>query len=764
MMLAVAISISGVVIALVVVLARGLEAASWRRSLRAYRLRLPTSIDDEQLTSWFTALAAATHRPTWSLLPLPPVAIEAVATSGGIAHVLLVSERNAGAVLSSLRAAVPGVRLDELHNYRRPSMAHAQELTLTSTRRPLATDRTQATSAALLSSLQPLPSGTAVVVQTILTSAGTPPPVKQADVQRAAPGLAWLVEGEPPIDAEAVQQLRRKYDQPLLHATLRVGVTGTDQRQARVLVARAWGAFRALNAPGVRVVRRYLPSRLVSGALQRLSLPLTRWPLLINARELVGLAALPASSLYLPGLPLGGARQLPAPAALPRRGLVIGTSNYPGQTERPLALAAQERLRHAYIIGPTGSGKSWLLANCILQDIAAGHGLCVVDVKGDLVRDVLARVAPADQERLLVINPTDRDWPVGLNILQHAGTDAAQELVVDNVLHIFREIWHGFWGPRSDLVMRSGLTTLTIGRAANGERLTLVELLPLLTDASFRQDLLRRVSLPSDLRAFWQRYNAMSDSERTSVIGPTLNKVDAFTSRTPIRLLLGQSDGVNLRDIFTQQRVVLVSLDKGALGAETTNLTAALIVSSLWSATLTQAQIPPAARRAAYAYLDEAQDIVRLEVAMDEMLAQARGYKLGIVLANQYLAQIPEATRRAILGTVRTTLCFQLDYDDARLLERRFGPLTRDDLQHLGQYEIALRPSVQGQTLSPVTGVTLPLPEITGDGDAVAARAAIRFGAKRTDVEAAMAARQQRPHSSHQSGGFGRQRVQGDDR
>lgn len=762
-MLAIAIGVSGVVIAMVILLARGLEAAAWRRSLRAYRLQLPTSIDDEQLTSWFTALAAATHRPSWSLLPLPPVAIEAVATSGGIAHVLLVSERNAGAVLSSLRAAVPGVRLNELSDYRRPSMVHAQELTLTSSRRPLAIDRTPATSAAVLSSLQPLPSGAAVVIQTIITSAGTPPPVKQADARRTSPGLAWFVEGEPPIDAEAVQQLRKKYDQPLLHAVLRVGATGTNHRQAQVLVGRTWGAFRALNAPGVRVVRRYLPSRLVSRGLQRLSLPLTRWPLLVNARELVGLAALPASSLYLPGLPLGGARQLPAPAALPRRGLVIAASNYPGQTERPLALSTTDRLRHQYWVGPTGSGKSHLMASCILQDIAAGNGLCVVDVKGDLVREVLARIAPADQERLLVINPADRDWPVGLNVLQHAGTDAAQELVVDNVLHIFREIWHGFWGPRTDLVMRSALTTLTIGRAPNGERLTLVELLPLLTDATFRQDVLRRTPLPGDLRAFWQRYNAMSDNERTAVIGPTINKVDAFTSRTPIRLLLGQSSGVNLRDVFTQQRVVLVSLDKGALGAETTNLTAALIVSSLWSATLAQAQVAPAARRPAFAYLDEAQDIVRLEVAMDEMLAQARGYGLGIVLANQYLAQIPEATRRAILGTVRTTLCFQLDYDDARLLERRFSPLTKDDLQHLGQYEIALRPSVQGQTLSPVTGSTLPLPEITGNSDAVAARAAIRFGAKRADVEAAMTARKQRPQPSHQSGGFGRQRVEGDD-
>lgn len=388
MILPLAILTAGAAIVTVILLARHLEAQSWRRSLTAYRLTWPASIDDKQLTTWFTGLAAITHRPSWSLLPLPPIALETVATGQGIAHVLLVSPRNGGAVLSSLRATVPGVRLTELQDYQRPVMTHALELGVTTSDRPLAADRAAATTAAVLASLQPLPVGAAVVLQTVLTSAGTPGPVKQVDARRGGPGLAWFVEGEPPIDAEAVAQLRKKYEQPLLHAVLRVGVTGVDSRAGQALVGRTWGAYRALNAPGVRVVRRFLPSSVVARRLQLLSTPLVCWPLLLNCAELVGLAGLPASSLHLPGLLLNGARQLPAPAALPRRGLIIGNSNYPGTTERPLALPITDRLRHQYWVGPTGSGKSHLMASCILQDIQAGRGVCVVDVKGDLNQEI----------------------------------------------------------------------------------------------------------------------------------------------------------------------------------------------------------------------------------------------------------------------------------------------------------------------------------------------------------------------------------------
>lgn len=748
---------AGLTMAGVVVFARHLEADAWRRRLTAFKLTFPRDVAADDLAAFFTAAGAITHRPNWSLLPLPPVVIETISSSQGIAHVLLLAPQNKAAVLSSLQATLPGARVQPLDDYRRPPLGEALELTITSRSRPLAIDRVDAAASTLLTSLQPVPSGYGIVSQLIITSAGTPPPVKQAPSSATPQRLSWLIEGEAAVDAEAVSQLRKKYDSPLLQASLRIGVAGPDRATARRLLGRSWSSFQALNAPGVRIVRRYLPRRLVTARLHDLRLPLLRWPLLLNSRELVGIAGLPIGTLVIPGISRGAARQLPAPMALPRRGLVLAHSNYPGQEGRSLAIATTERLRHSYYVGPTGSGKSWLLANAVLQDIEQGRGNFVIDVKGDLVKDILARIAPANQERIVVIDPSNRRRVVGLNVLQHADSDASRELVVDNVVHIFRELWRGFWGPRTDWVMRSGLSTLTLARAPSGEQYTLIELSPLLTSDAFRRDVLSRTSLPPDLALFWQRYNAMSDGERAQVIGPTLNKLDAFTSRTAIRLMLGQSKGIDLTDIFTKKRTILLALDKGQLGSETTSLLGALSVAALWQATLTRAAVPADRRRPAFAVIDEAQDIVRLPLAIADMLAQARGYGLGITLANQYVAQLPDSVRTAILGTVRTQLAFAVDYDDARLLERRFSPLTKDDLQGLQAYEVAIRPSVGGQTLMPVTGTTLPLPDATTNPQLVAARAADRYGMAREDIEAAMAARRERTERPPRSGGFGRE-------
>jgi hypothetical protein len=332
-------------------------------------------------------------------------------------------------------------------------------------------------------------------------------------------------------------------------------------------------------------------------------------------------------------------------------------------------------------------------------------------------------------------------------------------LIVDNVLHTLREIWSSSWGPRTDYVVRNALLTLVSSRGADDERYTLCEVVPLLTDQRFRFDLLSRTSLPENLRSFWQRYEAMSAAEQAQVIGPTLNKIDAFTSRSAIRLMLGQSEGIDLSSIFYSRKVILVSLAKGLLGTETANLLGALTVAALWHGALGRVSVPAARRPATFAYLDEAQDIVRLPIAMADMLAQARGLGLGITLANQYVSQLPEAVKSAVLGTVRTQIAFQLDHDDARLLERRFVPLTERDLMNLPEYEVAMRPCVDGRTLTPVTGRTLALPSPLRDPERLAAISRERYGRSKSEVEEAISRRQQsRPRNTS----FGRERLGGE--
>lgn len=757
MTLAIALGVTGLAAFGFVLAGRWLNMDQWRRSLMAYRLYPPANLTPDDTARWLASISATTHPTRFALLPLPPVALETVASARGIAHYVLVAEKTEARLLSGLRAALPGARIEEAPDYLhdRPRFRVAAELTMTTQVRPLASERAESASAALLASLQPVNGNAEIRVQWIVTSAGTPRPVPTSSASRDS-SPAWSWEGTVPRDAEAVQAARAKQREPLLRAVARVGVVSRNQRQAHKLFGRVWNNLHALNAPGVRLRRRWLPSSVIAERMTNRTFALTRWPLVINAKEGAGLLGLPVSGVQLPGLSLGTARQLPPSPSMPSRGAVIGVSNYPGMTRRVLALKTEDRLRHTFVLGPTGSGKSWLLGSLILQDVRAGRGVVAIDVKGDLVHDVLARVGDKDAERVIVLDASKRDRPIGFNILGQAHGEESRELVVDNVVHIFRDIWSAYWGPRSDHILRGTLATLVNATAHDGSAFTLHEIVPLLTQSAFRRIMLHDERLPASLRAFWQWYEGMSDGERAQAIGPVLNKVEAFTSRTPIRLLLGQSAGLDLGIVFRERKVLLVSLAKGTLGTETANLLGSLLVSALWQATLARVRVEAARRRAVFAYIDEAQDIVRLPLAMADMLAQARGLGLGLCLANQYLAQLPEAVKAAVLGTVRTQVTFAVEHEDAGVLAKRFDPLNVDDLKGLGQYEIAVRPSVNGTTLAPVTGVTLPLGRALRDPAELAQASRERYGTPRAEVEAAITRRLSSTDATDSAGGFGR--------
>lgn len=753
--------VGGLAIVGLVALGRSLEATSWRNHLVAFRLHLPAKLTTDDVTRWLSLVAASTHPAQWSLLPLPPVGIEVVGTADGIAHYLLVRSNEQAKVLSAVRAALPGTRITEAPEYlaERAVFRVAAEAALTSVARPLA-DRAEVASTAMLATLQPVPRGSTVVLSWLVTSAGTPRPIPQPKTADDGPELPWWLEAEAPADSDEVRARRIKQREPLLKAVCRVGVVALTRGEALRLFSRTWSSLHVSNAPGVRLVRRWAPPVVVTKRLQRRSLPVLRYPILANAKELSGLMALAAGGVTLPGLAPSVARQLPPPVAMSRRGTVVGVSNYVGMTERPLTLKTSDRLRHMWIMGPTGTGKSTLLANLALQDIAAGRGVVLIDpAKGDVVADVLNRMPPHRRDDVVVVAPSRTAYPIGLNVLNTGYGEQAAELAVDALVHLMSSLWRSSFGPRTADVLRNALLTLTHTRAADGSANTLLELPEILLNPSFRAFILAQPGVPSFVRPFWAAYDSMRDGERAQVIGPSLNKLRSFTTRTPLRLMLGQSNGIRLDEVFTRRRVFLFDLSKGLLGSDTTALIGSLVMAGLTQATLERAAVPPASRHPVSIYADEFQDFLKFATDVPDLLAQARGLGVGMVLAHQYLDQLTDELRNAVLGTVRTQVVFQVEHDDATVLARRFAPLTSDDLTGLASYEIAMRPCVDGSTVTPVTGRTLPLPTATTDGIAVALASQQRFGTPRIEVEAAIHARITPPtHSSR----FGRSTLEGD--
>jgi hypothetical protein len=726
----VALVVTGLAVIGIVLLARWFEAWLWRQQLVAYRLELPRQLTHDQVNGWLAALGSATRHI--------PVVLEVVADRR-ISYYIAMPQFHARLLLSQVRNMLPGVRTEEVPDYLTDTavVRAAGELRLTSTSHPLGEDRATTASGALLSALQPLGQGQMIRISWILAGTVTPHP---AGLAKLAPDLARF--------------RRLKQRAPLLRAVGRVSVSGAPPRVARALLYRVYSAMRVLDGPGSALVRRVLPWRVVAARVQERSIPITTWPAILNTREMAGLLGFPLDDVRAPGLLVGGAQQLPPPPDFPRRGLVLAHSNYQGMTTRPLALRRSDLLYHLHVLGPTGTGKSTNIGNLVIQLANYDDGMFVVDPKADLCDDILARLPEKRIKDVVVVNPAATDRPVGFNILQTARDEHARELVVDNVVRIFGEIWKSSFGPRTADVLRSTLLTLTGTRAVDGSAFTLAEMAPLLENPTFRRSVTGQRGVPESVRPFWTEFEAMSAGRRAHIIGPSLNKLRAFTTRTSLRLMLGQSRGLDVADVFTKHRIMLVSLNKGVVGTETAQLLGALLLAGLQSATLARAAIPKEARRPAWAIVDEFQDVLRMGGDLADGLAQARGLGLGYILANQYLGQLPPTTQAA-LGTVRSSVVFQLDHDDARAWERRLSPLTVEDLMGLRTYEIAARLCVDGQTRPPVTGKTLPTSEPVHDAFALTKASRERYGVPRADVEAALRARTQ---AAQVSAAFGRRK------
>jgi type IV secretory pathway TraG/TraD family ATPase VirD4 len=369
--------------------------------------------------------------------------------------------------------------------------------------------------------------------------------------------------------------------------------------------------------------------------------------LAINVMELVGLLGWPLGDGEYPGIVRVASRRLVVPARVPLHGRIIGDGNHPA-SRRPVALDMRDALMHTHLLGPTGVGKSELLANLALADIAAGRAVAVVEPKGDLIEALLTRI-PTERERdVVLLDPTDDASPVGLNPLAHGAPD----LVADQVLAVFHGLYGDLLGPRSADVLHAGLLTL-----ARSEHATLVALPLLLTNDRLRRRLTADLHDDVALAPFWGWFESLSDAERQQVVSPLMNKLRPFLLRERVRRLLGQAEPrFDLRQLFTERKILLVPLNKGALGSEGASLIGSLLVAQLWRAAQTRSSIAPERRHPVSVFVDEFQDYLNLPTDLADVLAQARGLSVGLTLAHQHLAQLSPSVRAAVLANARSRL------------------------------------------------------------------------------------------------------------
>ncbi|WP_433347623.1 type IV secretory system conjugative DNA transfer family protein [Microtetraspora malaysiensis] len=524
--------------------------------------------------------------------------------------------------------------------------------------------------------------------------------------------------------AEA-RSIRDKALRPRYEVAVQYAVQADDGGQAKVrrsairgrahAIASAFALFSGLN----RLERR----RLSLPARQLASRRFGRG-FLLSVPELAALAHLPMDPA-VPGLQRAGANTVAPSPLIAQRGKVLGFAD--AGHERPVALRVIDSCHHVHVLGPNGTGKSTLLAHMILSDIQAGRGVAVIDAKGDLITDLLGLIPEEAGQRIALIDPDDRHPRPALNVLD--GAD--RETLVDNIVGIFHKIYADSWGPRSDDILRG--CALTLSR--NGG--TLADIPALLTDPVYRRQLVDQVD-DGFLLGFWNWYEHLSEQAQAHVTAPIMNKLRAFMLRPFVRDILGSARSTFDVGDMLDGGILLARLPKGVIGDDTVRLLGSLLLAQVWQAASHRARLGRT-RAPAALYVDETQNFLNLPHALSDMLAEARAYRLSLVLAHQHLAQLPRDLRQAISSDARNKVYFSLSPEDARENEHHFSPyLTRHDLANLGAFQAAARLVVRSAETAPFTLRTRPLPapdaELAGRIRAAAAQAHGRTRARPEDL------------------------------
>lgn len=702
------------------------DAQRWAADLDPYRLEVGHGFDPEGLRQFLGALTGLLPARWERPVAVRGLGVEIVATDQGITHWLLVPRHQSEIVLGQLRAAVPSARVtaESLPRWLPPTLAG--EVVTDRPHQPLKTGEPETVAAGLLSALQPLAQDEQMVVQILLLPLAP----------RTAPSLSTS-PNDHELSGRTAEAIRTKYSDTLFAGTIRLAVTSPSAARDRQLLARLTASLHFANSPHANLRRRAVSSRNVARAL------LARKPLLLGRRcllsaaEVTGLVGLPPRHASLPGLSLGGTKLLAPSVDIPTHGLVVADANFPG-ISRPLALSTAGSQQHVHIVGPTGVGKSVLLANLVLQAIAAGWAVVVIDPKSDLVADLLLRIAVRSSD-VIVFDPLD-SRPVGLNVLHGPGGDP--DRTAEDVFTVIAKLNRDSWGPRLADLLRASLHTL-----ARTPGTTLVDLPRLLTDPIWRQRVIGDLDDPLGLGAVWGWWDSLSDAERGVALSPLLNKVRPWVVRPRLRHVLGQAEPLlDLDQALADRRIILAPLSSGELGSDAAALLATVLLSKLFQAVMRRVRFPREERHPVLLVVDEAQMVAGLPTPLPDLLAMARAMGVAVVLAHQTLSQFDPELRAAVQSAARSRVIFQSSATDARPLARDLQPyLEPEDLQALGRFEVVARLATGERVAPPATGRTRPLPEPTADAAAIREQSRQLWGRDRADVEAELRRRQEAP-------------------
>lgn len=518
------------------------------------------------------------------------------------------------------------------------------------------------------------------------------------------------------VDEESVKALTAKVSKPLFYVQVRLVTGGGTTDRAEDLMLSLGGSFAQFTAPvrnGFKVVKvKDLAKFNYQFSFREFSQSRS---MVLNSEEITSIFHLPVSSTDVPRISWLKSREATPPANLPSEGVILGNSVFRGD-EKPVRFADDDRRRHLYIVGQTGTGKSMGMLNMAIQDMSAGKGFCVIDPHGDLTDKVLAMVPPERIDDVIVFDPGDLSRPLGLNMLEY-NFDRPEEktFIVNEMISIFNRLYDmkTAGGPQFEQYMKNALLLLMedANPAKGGEPATLMEVARVFTDPEWRKKKLARITNPTVVD-FWEKeaIKTSGDQGLANMTPYVTSKFNSFTANDYMRPIIGQpKSAFNFREVMDSGKILLVNLSKGKIGDLNASLVGMIIVGRILMAALSRADMPDDKRKDFYLYIDEFQNFTTDSIAV--ILSEARKYRLCLTLAHQFIAQLEDDIREAVFGNVGSMLSFRVGVPDTEFLVKQFGPeFTERDLTSIENGSAFAKLLIHGEPSRPFNLKTLRVP------------------------------------------------------
>lgn len=688
------------------------------RERRTYKLYFPSSLDTESVITWIRSISG--HRSAST------IAFELWSSSAGFEYRLKVPWQ-ADFIIGQLQAHLPGLRYEREEAPPRPDggWTRAVELGLSTPGRPLAVH--EGTSTSIVGSARGVEPGETVMMQWVISPAKRARPPIYKEARTDSPNLRHLVRGSE-ASKDEVSARRQKLEEPNFQAVMRIAAAANTATRADFLIANVKNALRSTHTHATHFRKRLLTQNQLQGRIDYPATPAI-FPMQLSAIELAALIAWPVGNPLIPGLPPVMSRVLPAAESVPRAGMVIGTSTFPGH-ERPVAIGWEQALMHTHVLGATGTGKSVTLAHMARQAMDAGFGIILIETEGNLYQAVLDYVPSHRINDVVLMDVSDYQHPVGFNVLDQGHPMAVIDQIMDLFVHKYGNM--GVWAQE---YLYHGLRTLAESPGLSFTDLAAL-LMPRTTEEVAWVDSITRSLKDDELKRWWQRQDNRDRKEQQQRADPVLSRIWQLSARPELRYIMGQSTStVKIADVLKENKIMLVNL-KG-VSKDTASLAGTLLMNATWQAVKAAPKEKPS-----FIFLDEFGDFMDLPIDTESMLAQARKHSVGMVLANQNMGQLTPGVRDAVLSNARNKVVLQVNSADSNMLIREFGKhLETDDFTHLQAYEAIAQVQTPTGVSSPMSIRTIAPGRRSGNAGEVIYRSRKSYSRKLAEVHSEIESR-----------------------